>query len=131
VVRASVRIWYPPFLTMEDRATLGPSVTCYNMGPIHIGAGAIVSQGAHLCGGSHDIEDPYFQLVAKPIVIGPQAWIAAEAFVGPGVTVGEGAVLGARAVTFADLDAWSVYVGNPARKLKARARNTARLSERM
>src|SRR4051812_30988704 len=22
VVRASVRIWYPPFLTMEDRATL-------------------------------------------------------------------------------------------------------------
>jgi putative colanic acid biosynthesis acetyltransferase WcaF len=82
-------------------------------------------------GGSHDIEDPYFQLIAKPIVIGAQAWVAAEAFVGPGVTIGEGAVLGARAVTFTNLDAWTVYVGNPARRLKVRARAAVRLHEGM
>jgi hypothetical protein len=77
-------------------------------------------QGAHLCTGTHDVEDADFQLVTKPIVIGANAWIAAEAFVGPGVTVGEGAVLGARAVAFRHLDAWTVYAGNPARKLRRR-----------
>jgi putative colanic acid biosynthesis acetyltransferase WcaF len=114
MVRSSARIWYPPLLIMDDRATLGPQVNCYNIAPIHIKAGAIVSQGSHLCAGSHDISDPFFQLVAKPIVIGEYAWVAAEAFVGPGVTVGEGAVLGARGVAFRDLEAWTVYVGNPA-----------------
>jgi putative colanic acid biosynthesis acetyltransferase WcaF len=75
---------------------------------------AVVSQGTHLCAGSHDIDDPNLQLITKPITIGERAWIAAEAFVGPGVTVGEGAVLGARGVAFRDLEAWTVYAGNPA-----------------
>jgi putative colanic acid biosynthesis acetyltransferase WcaF len=60
-------------------------------------------------------------LIARPIKIEANAWIAAEAFVGPGVTVGEGAVLGARAVTFRDLASWTVYVGNPAREIRRRA----------
>jgi putative colanic acid biosynthesis acetyltransferase WcaF len=79
-----------------------------------------VSQGAHLCTGSHDIVDPNFPLVTKPIIIEAYAWIAAEAFVGPGVTVGEGAVLGARGVTFRDLSPWTVYVGNPAKPVHQR-----------
>ncbi|MGH6957429.1 MAG: hypothetical protein ACREEW_12265, partial [Caulobacteraceae bacterium] len=60
------------------------------------------------------------QLVARPIEIGPRAWIAAEAFVGPGVTVGEGAVLGARGVAMRDLEPWTIYAGNPATPLRRR-----------
>jgi putative colanic acid biosynthesis acetyltransferase WcaF len=119
-VYGSTRIWYPPNLVMDEHALLGPGVTCYNQASIAVGARAVVSQGAHLCAGSHDIEDPNFQLVTKPIAIGSQAWIAAEAFVGPGVVVGEGAVLGARSVAFDDLEPWFVYVGNPAKKIKQR-----------
>jgi putative colanic acid biosynthesis acetyltransferase WcaF len=121
-VRASVRVWYPPNLIMDDQATLGPRVNCYNMATIRIKIGAIVSQGAHLCAGSHDVDHPHLQLTAAPIIIGPKAWIAAEAFVGPGVTVSEGAVLGARGVAFRDLDVWTVYIGNPARPLRKRVR---------
>ena len=119
-VRGTAKVWYPPHLHMEERALIGPRVNCYNMAPIHIGQGAIVSQGAHLCAGSHDISSPVFQLTTRPITIGAQAWIAAEAFVGPGVDVGEGVVLGARGVAFRSLEPWGVYAGNPAKLIKHR-----------
>ena len=119
-VYPSARIWYPPNLEMEAEAALGPDVICYSMAPIQIGRRAIVSQRAHLCAGTHDIDDPKFQLMARPITIGEGAWIAAEAFVGPGVTVGANAVLGARAVTVKNLDPDGVYGGNPARKIRDR-----------
>src|SRR4051812_39710220 len=119
-VRGSARVWYPPHLHLADRALLAERVNCYNMAPISLGRAALVSQGAHLCAGSHDIASATFQLTASPITIGAGAWIAAEAFVGPGVEVGEGAVLGARAVTFRSLEAWTVYGGNPAKAIKPR-----------
>jgi putative colanic acid biosynthesis acetyltransferase WcaF len=86
-----------------------------------MGPYALVSQDAELCAGTHDIDDDYFQLVARPITLGRRSWIAAGAFVGPGVTVGDGAVLGARAVTVKSLAPLTVYAGNPARPLRARS----------
>ncbi len=117
-VYGSARIWYPRNLTLHANATVGPGVTLYCMADMVIGEKAVISQGAHLCGGTHDIRSPDFQLQARPIVIGRQAWVAAEAFVGPGVKVGPGAVIGARAVLMRDADSASVYVGNPARRVK-------------
>lgn len=119
-IYGSARIWSPANLEMGDYAAIGPGAIIYTMGPIRIGAHAIISQRAHLCAGTHDADDPNFQLRARPIAIGDRAWIAAEAFVGPGVTVGEGAVLGARACAMRDLDPWTIYSGNPARPLRER-----------
>jgi len=121
-VYGQTSIWWPQHLTVGRHAVIAPGVICYNVAPIRIGDFAVVSQGAHLCTGTHDVDDPRFPLRARPITVGPLAWVAAEAFVGPGVTVGEGAVLGARAVSFRDLDAWTVHAGNPARALRMRAR---------
>ncbi len=117
-VAASARIWLPAHLELGPRSTLGPGVDCYNMAPITIGAHTIVSQRAFLCAGAHDMRDRNFQLIARPISIGDDVWIAAEAFVGPGVTVGEGAVLAARGAAFRDLEPWTVYGGNPASPLR-------------
>lgn len=119
-VRGSSRVWLPSHLVMADHALIGPNVTCYNQAPITLGERALVSQGAHLCAGTHDIDQADFPLVAKPITIGARAWVAAEAFVGPGAVLGEGVVLGARAVAFGRLDAWGVYAGNPARRVRER-----------
>lgn len=119
-VRGSARIWHPPYLTMEATTILASKVDCYNQAPVTIREGATVSQGAHLCAGSHDADREDFQHVARPIEIGAGAWIAAEAFVGPGVTVGEQSVLGARAVAFKSLEPGMIYVGNPARPIRPR-----------
>jgi putative colanic acid biosynthesis acetyltransferase WcaF len=116
----NVSIWAPWNLHMDDYATLGRNVICYNISPISIGRMAVVSQNVHLCTGTHDYRDPAFPLYARPIAIGRRAWICADSFVGPGVTVHDGAILGAVGVAKQDLDAWTIYAGNPARPLKSR-----------
>ena len=119
-VHASVMIWLPANLQLGAAVLIGPGVRLYNQGHIGIGAGSIVSQRAHLCASSHDLSDPHFQLVLRPIAIGERCWIAVEAFVGPGVIMGDRSVLAARAALFSHADASSVYSGNPAIFLKHR-----------
>ena len=121
-IYGSARIWYPPNLEMGNYSVLGWNVNCYSQGKIILEDYANVAQYVHLVTGSHDIDDPNFQLYTKPIRICRDAWIASDAFIGPGVVVGEGAVLGGRGVTFKSLDPWTVYVGNPARAIKTRKR---------
>ncbi len=122
-VYARARVWAPWNLVLEDEVGIADDVNLYTMARITIRKRAVVSQGAHLCTGTHDYEDPNFRLLARPIVVGPEAWLCAEAFVGPGVTVGEGVVLGARGVAMKDLEPWTVYAGNPAVALRARELN--------
>lgn len=113
-VYPDVFIWAPWNLTIRARGTLGRKVTCYNIALVSLGNRAVVSQGAHLCTGTHDYRDPEFPLEARPIVIGRRAWVCAGSFVGPGVTVGDGAVLAAAGAAFRDLTPWTIYLGNPA-----------------
>jgi len=114
------RIWAPWNLSMEADSCLGPRVICYSVSKITLGAGSVVSQGAHLCAASHDFRDAGFPLTGGAIHIGPGAWIAADAFVGPGVNIGQGAVLGARAVAMKDVAPQAIVVGNPARHVGER-----------
>lgn len=120
-VRGSVKVWYPPNLKMGPYSSLGPGVNCYNVDHVELLAHSRVSQNAFLCTASHELKTPAFMLKTKSIRIGQHAWVCAEAYVGPGVEVGDGAVLGARAVAFNDMEPWSVYIGNPAQKIKDRA----------
>lgn len=119
-VHASARIWLPANLELGEEALIGPAAIIYNQGHIAIGRRSVISQRAHLCASSHDLNDPHFQLVLRPIAIGEQCWVAAEAFVGPGVTLGDRAVVGARAVLLSDGEPDGVYSGNPAILIKRR-----------
>lgn len=119
-VRRTVTIECPWNLTIGAESSVGDRAILYCLGPVTIGRSVTVSQGAHLCAGSHDSRKRTMPLVRPPIEIGDEAWIAADAFVGPNVRVGEGAILGARAVALEDLDPWSIYLGNPATKVRAR-----------
>lgn len=129
-VRRNARVWYPPNLTLADHSMLAERVDCYNVAPVRLGSRSIVSQGAYLCTASHDVHVPGFPLVAQPIEIQPQCWVASEAFIGPGVTVATGCVLAARAVVSRDTEEWKVYAGNPARAVKSRLPESSVFSEK-
>ena len=119
-VHASVSIWHPRNLELGDAVLIGPGVRLYNQGQITVGARTVISQRAHICASTHDVNDPNFQLQLRPVRIGVQCWIAAEAFVGPGVTMHDHSVLAARGALFGDAAADGIYSGNPAALLKQR-----------
>lgn len=119
-VFSSARIFAPWNLTMGDHSTIAPDVDCYCAGPIRIGEHSTVSQYSHLCGASHDFEDPRMTLFTAPITIGSRVWICADVFVGPGVTIEDGVVVGACSSVFSDLPAWTVCTGSPARPRRPR-----------
>ncbi len=119
-VASSCRIWAPWNLEMGRFSCLGEKVDCYCVGRIRLGNDVVVSQYSYLCSATHDPSDPRFKLVTAPITIEDQAWVAADVFVGPGVTVGEGSVVGARASAYKDVPAWTIVGGNPAKPIRKR-----------
>lgn len=119
-VYPNVRITMPWNVEIRDGAAVGDRVILYALGPILIGPRATVSQNAHLCAGSHDLDRADRPLLTPPIIIGADAWVAADAFIGPGVAVGDAAVVGARAVAMRDVADGHVVAGNPAKVLRNR-----------
>lgn len=120
VVYSSVKVYMPWKLQMDDYACLAPEVDCYNVDWVKIGAHSTVSQKTYLCTASHDIYKSDMPLITAPIIIEDQVWIAADAYVGPGVTIHQGAVVAARAVVVKSVEAWKVVGGNPAKVIKDR-----------
>jgi len=119
-VYPGVRVWAPWNLEVGEEAGIASGVTLYSQARITIGRRAVVSQGSHLCTGTHDYARRGHPLVTKPIRVGDHAWVAAEAFLLPGVAVGEGTVIGARSVVTHDMPDWTICAGNPCRALRKR-----------
>lgn len=124
-VYQSARIWAPWNLEMADRSCLGDFVDAYSVDKINLGEGAVVSQYSYLCTASHDYTEASRPLITAPIVIGSQAWVTADVFIAPGVTIGEGAVVTARSSVFSDVEPWVVASGNPCRAVRPRVMKSA------
>ncbi len=120
VIRRTVNIECPWNLTMGDNSCLGDGVIVYCLGKVTIGDRVSISQYAHICAGTHDYSQEDMPLLRPPITISDDVWLGADSFVGPNVIVGEGAILGARGVAMRDLDAKTIYAGNPATIIKKR-----------
>lgn len=119
-VYPGAKIWAPWNLNLADGCSIASGATAYSQGIITIGINSVISQGVNLCAGTHDYTLTGFPLVTQPINIGNEVWIAAEAFVHPGVTIADGCVIGARAVVTKDMPAWMVCTGHPCQPIKQR-----------
>lgn len=120
-VYPKAQIWAPWNLVLEEECGIANGAILYSMGMISIGKRAVVSQGAHLCAGTHDYTKPGFPLITMPIHIGQHAWIAAEAFIHPGISIGDGCIVGARAVVQKDMPAWMICAGHPCKPIRERS----------
>jgi putative colanic acid biosynthesis acetyltransferase WcaF len=113
-IRRTVHVEVPWNIAIADDVSIGDHAVLYSLGMITIGERSFVSQHGYLCAGTHDHTKRDYPLLRLPITIGAECWVAADAFVGPGVTIGDRTVLGARASAFSDLPPDVIAVGNPA-----------------
>lgn len=120
-VHQRARIQIPWNLTLRHRAALGDRANCYTLGRIDIGEGATIAQEAYLCTGTHDFASAAMNLLTGPITVEPNVFVAARAFVMPGLTLGANAVVGACAVVTKDVAPGTIVAGNPARRVGRRA----------
>ena len=93
VIRSRVNITFPWKFMCGDHVWIGDEVMILSLAEVAIGSNVCVSQRAFLCTGSHRFGRETFDLVTKPITVGDGCWIAAQAFVGPGVDLPPGTLV--------------------------------------
>lgn len=68
--------------------------------------------------------------IKKPVYLGRHCIVGAGSIVMPGVTLSEGTAIGAMSLVRKSTEAWSIYAGNPAKKIKNRKKDLLELERR-
>ena len=123
VVKPGVNIKYPWKLTIGDYTWIGERVWIDCLDKVTIGANCCLSQGVLLLNGNHNYKRSTFDLMISPITIEDGVWIGAKSIVTGGITCHSHSVLAIESVASSDMDAYSIYRGNPAIKIKERIIN--------
>lgn len=120
VIKPKVNVKYPWNLTIGNHVWVGENVWIDNLGKAIIGDNCCISQGAMLLHGNHDYKKEAFDLIVKDIVLEEGVWIGAKSIVCPGVKCASHSVLSVNSVAISDLEAYQIYQGNPAVKVRQR-----------
>jgi putative colanic acid biosynthesis acetyltransferase WcaF len=119
-IKPYVNIKYPWLLKIGENTWIGENVWIDNVAQVNIGANVCVSQGAVLLTGSHNYKKSTFDLITGTITLEDGVWIGAAAIVNQGITVASHAVLTSGSIATKNMDAYSIYQGNPAIKIRDR-----------
>lgn len=117
-----VKIYAPWNLTMRRGSVLGDGVNCYNVDKVIFEEESNITHYTFICTAGHDIDSPTRDLTTAPIRFGVGCWVFGHAVIMPGVSVGRGGIVAAGAVVTKDVPDYHVVGGNPASKIKERAR---------
>lgn len=120
VIKPHVNIKYPWNLEIGENSWIGEGVWIDNLAPVSIGANCCISQGALLLCGNHNYKKVGFDLMVGKITLEDGAWVGAKCTVTANVTLHTHSVLSAGSIATSDLDAWGIYAGNPAAKIRER-----------
>lgn len=120
VIKPRINVKYPWKLTVGNHVWIGEHVWIDNLGEVKIGDHSCLSQGAMLLCGNHNYKKETFDLMVEDITIEEGVWIGAHAVVSPGVVCRSHSILTVNSVATQELEAYSIYQGNPAKKIRER-----------
>ena len=120
IIKPGVNVKYPWHLIIGNHTWIGENVWIDCLVAITVGNNVCISQGATLLTGSHNYKKKTFDLITQPVTLEDGVWIGAGAIVNLGVTAASHAVLTSGSVATKNLEAYSIYQGNPAGKVRER-----------
>jgi acetyltransferase-like isoleucine patch superfamily enzyme len=118
----------PPFYTtggvdisVGRNVFVNQNCTFYDLGGLDIADDVMIGPNVTIVTSGHPIEPSQRRasVIAKPIVIERNVWIAAGATIIGGVTIGENSVVAAGSVVTKDVPQNTLVAGNPARVLRS------------
>lgn len=117
-IRAPIYVDYGVNIFVGDRVFINYGCVLLDVCRIDIGAGSQIGPAVQIVTADHP-RDPAERAagleMGKPIRIGENVWIGAQAVILPGVSIGNGAIVGAGSIVTRDVAANATVVGNPAR----------------
>ncbi len=123
VIKPSVNIKYPWKLKIGDNSWIGENVWIDNLSQVTIGDNCCISQGVLLLCGNHNYKSSSFDLITKPIFLENGVWIGAKSVISGGVTCYSHSILSVNSASSSDLEAYTIYRGNPAKETRKRTIN--------
>ena len=118
----------PPFYTtggvdirVGRNVFINQNCTFYDLGGLDIADDVMIGPNVSIITSAHPIEPSQRRasVIAKPVAIERNVWIAAGATIIGGVTIGENAVVAAGSVVTKDVAPNTLVGGNPARVLRS------------
>ena len=110
-----------PYVFISRECVIYPNVT--------IGAYTMLANNVSIMGDDHEYKTVGLPMIFsgratfKPTVIGRDVWVGAHTIIMTGVTIGDGAIIAAGSVVTKDIEAYAIYGGVPAKKIKDRFEN--------
>jgi maltose O-acetyltransferase len=86
---------------------------------IQIGAGTAFSLQNLILTATHDLENDFRTILAKPVTIGRNVWITSRVTILGGVTIGDGSVIGAGSVVTGSIPPGVFAAGVPAKPIRS------------
>jgi putative colanic acid biosynthesis acetyltransferase WcaF len=120
VIKPAVNIKYPWRLQIGDYVWIGEEVWIDNLDDVVVGNHVCISQGALLLCGNHNFKKSTFDLLTGKITLDDGVWIGAKAVVCSGVHCKSHSLLTVGSIATRNLDAYTVYQGNPAKPIRVR-----------
>lgn len=130
-------------ISIGDWCYIGEGARIWSSGAVRIGDRVLISHNANIFDSmTHPLNasqrHAHFKAIVqtghprsidlgeRPVIVGNDVWIGANACVLRGVTIGEGAIVGAGAVVTHGIPAFTIVAGNPARVIRELAPNERR-----
>lgn len=119
-IHIGARFYQPKNIQIGEGTIIGDHATLDGRAPLTIGSHVDIASGVMILNSQHDLDDPHFSAIEKPVTIGDYVFIGPRAIILPGVTLAKGATVAAGAIVTKDVEAGTIVAGIPAKPMRKR-----------
>jgi len=113
-IHTGLHLYDPHNITIGNDTIIGEQAVLDGRDTLRIGDHVALATGVMIYNSQHDIQNPTFKAISKPVIIDDYVFIGPRVVILPGVHIGKGAVVGAGAVVTKDVPERSIVGGVPA-----------------
>jgi len=119
-IQMGLRVYSPWNITIGNNCSIGHDTLLDGRRGINIGNNVDLAGHIKVMTLGHDLDDPEYNTVGAPVTIKDNSSLFLGVAVLPGRTIAEGTAVALNSVITKDTEPWSIYAGNPARKIRSR-----------